>query len=94
MKKTIPSLAQLIFAQMRVIAAGELAGAGGSFWGTGARLPPLAQIALLAFSGYEETSARALEAQNTDWQRLARDCRDVAKRLAGIQNRIGRASWA
>ena len=74
---------------MRVIAAGELAGARGSFGGTEDQLTHLAQIALLALTGYEGTSARALGAQNTDWQRLARDCRDIAKRLADFQICIG-----
>ena len=64
---------------MRLIAAGELAGAWASFGGIGAQWATSAQIASLGLMQNQEIAARVIEAQNSDWRKLARGRRDFAK---------------
>ena len=78
-KRPHPSTGQLIFAQMGPIVAGELAGAWRSLGGIGPQRMTLAQVALRGLAQNQGTGARALEAQNSDWQQLARDRRGVTK---------------
>ena len=71
---------------MRLIVAGDLAGARGSFGGIGAQWANLTQFASGGLAQDPETAARAVEAQNAYWQRLVRDRRDnteVARQLPG-----------
>ena len=61
------------------MAAGALAGARDSFGAVGAEWTNLAQTALGGLTQSQETAARVLEAQNSDWRQLARDLRDISK---------------
>ena len=72
-------LVQPFFTQMRFVVAGILAGAWDVFSGIGAQRMKLAQIGLAGLNQNQATRARALGAQNTDWQQLARYRRDITK---------------
>ena len=65
-KRPYPSSGQLIFAQMRLIVAGDLASAWRSFGGIGPPWANLAQVALRGLAQKQGRVARALEAQNSD----------------------------
>ena len=68
-----------MIAQMRFNAAGELAGARGSFGRVGAHWADSAQIAVTALTLNQEAGALFLGTRNLDRRQLVRDCRDIAK---------------
>ena len=89
------SLAQLMAAQLRCIAAGELAGAWDDSGGAGPRLANSANIALAAFANGQEAVAKLREAQGAESRRLARGRRDLCRvkqlLMKPLQPRITRA---
>ena len=74
-----PFSGQPMFAQMRFNAAGELAGARGSFGRVGARWADLAQIAVTALTQNQEAGALLLGTRNLDRRQQLRDYRDITK---------------
>ena len=74
-EKTYPSLAQLIFTQIRFIPAEEW----GSFGGIVAQWKNVANVALVAITGNRKTAARLSVAKKPDWRKLARCRRDLTE---------------
>ena len=70
-RKNSPSLAQLVATHMRLITAGDIAGAWEDFGSIGPQLTKLADVAWVGFTNNQEAAAKIHETQDTEWRQLA-----------------------